>query len=164
MSKRGNRCCPLRSSLVVGAMLAVAAAMAPPAAHAGGPFQYFALTPCRVVDTRNPTSVDGGPALTAGQTRNFQIRGNCGVPIGATAVTLNVTITQPALTSNNAWLALWPSGQSLPGVSTINFTNSDGSHANGAIVPLSTNTDDLSVILGGGGTVHVILDVTGYFQ
>jgi hypothetical protein len=35
--------------------------------------------------------------------------------------------------------------------------------ANGAIVALSANTSDLSVANAIGG-VHVILDVTGYFQ
>jgi hypothetical protein len=55
------------------------------------------------------------------------------------------------------------SGATRPGVSTINFTQNDPALANGAIVGVSTNASDLSVY-NSGGNVHVILDVTGYFQ
>jgi hypothetical protein len=152
----------LRSTLL---LVGAAAAMLPAAARAGGPYQYFAVTPCRVVDTRTPNAVDGGPALVAGQERDFAIRGQCGVPTTATAVTLNVTIVQPNITGPPPWIAVWPSGQPRPTVSTLNFTNADGALANGAIVPVSTNAHDLAVILGAsGGTVHVLLDVTGYFE
>jgi len=124
-----------------------------------GPYQYYSLTPCRVADTRNAVSTNGGPGLTTA-TRDFQIRGNCGVPVGAKAVSLNVTITNA---SSSSWLTLWPSGTAKPFVSTINFDSSVNALANGAIVGLSTNTNDLSIANAIGG-VHVILDVTGYFQ
>jgi len=123
-------------------------------------YSFFALNPCRVVDTRNPNGVNGGPALTGGQTRSFSIRGNCGVPTSAKAVSLNVTITGA---TSDGWLTLWPSGQTQPNTSTINFSVSDSALANGAIVGLSTNTQDLSVF-GVASSDHVILDVTGYFQ
>ncbi len=122
---------------------------------------YYALTPCRVVDTRNAAGVDGGPAL-ATTTRNFQIRGNCGVPATAKAISMNVTITG-ATTTTSSWLTIWPSGGAEPVVSTINFTSADNAVANGAIVGLSTNTQDLSV-QNATGSVNVIIDVTGYFQ
>ncbi len=130
------------------------------AAHAQTALSYFALTPCRVVDTRNPTGVDGGPALGDHGQRDFAMRGNCGIPTTAKAITLNVTITQATTVS---FLTLWPSGQTRPVVSTINFTASDPALANGATVGLSTNAQDLSVY-NSNGTVHVILDVTGYYQ
>lgn len=125
-----------------------------------GPYQYFPLSPCRVVDTRNPASTNGGPIFQSDMTRNFQIRGFCGVPTSAKAVSLNVTITQA---SQPSWLAVWPSGQARPVVSMINFESSDPALANGIIVGLSTNTQDLSVY-NNFGSVHVIIDVTGYFQ
>jgi hypothetical protein len=168
-----------RSALLTSATLAIAAAalsvaaiaaFAPAPAHAasGGPFSYYALTPCRVVDTRQATGTDGGPALTANTTRSFQIQGLCGVPVGAKAVTLNVTIVSPSLSTTGGFATLFPSGGNIPTVSTINFTNSDSALANGAIVPLSTNADDLSVFFNaynlGSGTVQLVLDVTGYFM
>jgi hypothetical protein len=153
---------------LLGAMTASFAALAPPAAHAAGPFQYHALTPCRVVDTRNPNGTNGGPVLNANTTRTFQVQGNCGVPVGATAVTLNVTIVSPNLSTSGGFVTVFPSGASIPTVSTINFTNADAALANGAIVPLSSNTGDLSVFFNpynlGSGTVHLVLDITGYFQ
>jgi hypothetical protein len=133
-------------------------------AFADGPFSYYALTPCRVADTRNAVGPAGGPALTAGGTRSFQFQGSCGVPVGAKAVTVNVTITG-AGGAPNSHLRLWPQGTAIPTVSTINFTPQDSALANGAIVGLSAATSggDLSVF-NAAGSVHVILDVTGYFQ
>jgi len=129
------------------------------AAAQTGPFQFYGVTPCRVVDTRNANGVNGGPGLTT-ETRNFAIRGNCGVPSTARAVSMNVTVTGA---SQNSWLTIWPSGQAQPFVSTINFNQTDTALANGAIVPLSTNAQDLAVRNAQGG-VHVIIDVTGYYQ
>jgi hypothetical protein len=88
--------------------------------------------------------------------------GKCGVPTGAAAVTINVTITQP---TNPGYLILYPYGITQPLVSTINFAAED-TLANGAIVPVTAGpTNNISVYseLYGGGTVHLILDVTGYF-
>ncbi len=130
------------------------------AAAQTGPYQFFAVAPCRVVDTRNPNSTNGGPIFNAGTQRDFAIRGNCGVPTSAKAVSLNVTITGA---TQGSFLTLWPSGGARPVVSTINFTFSDPALANGAIVGLSTSASDLSVY-NSSGNVHVILDVTGYFQ
>lgn len=125
-----------------------------------GPYQYYPLTPCRVVDTRGPNSTNGGPRFDTATQRNFQIRGNCGVSSAAKAVALNVTVvneTQPS------WLALWPSGVARPLISNINFYPESGALANGCVVPLSTNAQDLSVF-NSDGLVDVIIDVTGYFQ
>lgn len=130
-------------------------------AAADGPFQFFAITPCRLLDTRNPGE---GPALASGATRNIQVQGKCGVPVGAKAAALNVTITQP---SGAGHLIFWPSGGQAPGVSTINFVAGEPALANGAIVPLSTNVGgDLSTMpfVVSSGSVHLVLDVTGYFQ
>lgn len=125
-----------------------------------GPYQFYAVAPCRVVDTRNPVSTNGGPIFGQGTTRSFAIRGNCGVPAAAKAVSLNVTITGATTSS---FLTLWPSGGARPNVSTIDFAQTDVALANGAIVGLSTSASDLSVF-NVDGNVHVIIDVTGYFQ
>jgi hypothetical protein len=129
------------------------------ARQAHAQYSFFPLSPCRVVDTRNPVAVNGGPVLSTTR-RDFAIKGNCGVPASAKAISMNVTVANPTTTS---FLAIWPSGQAQPVVSTINFTPSDSSLANGAIVGLSANAQDLSV-RNSDGQVHVILDITGYFQ
>ena len=124
-----------------------------------GPYQYYSLTPCRVVDTRNAPGTNGGPSL--GTTpRNFQVRGQCSVPVTAHAISVNITVTNATASS---WLTIWPSGSAQPFVSTINFDSTMPAVANGAIVGLSSNTNDLSVA-NAVGSVNVIVDVTGYFQ
>jgi hypothetical protein len=112
------------------------------------------------VDTRNPAGTNGGPILGSNAQRDFAVRGNCGVPATAKAVSLNVTITGANTAS---FLTLWPSGGTRPVVSTINFTQNDVALANGAIVGLAAVSPDLSVY-NNSGNVHLILDVTGYFQ
>jgi hypothetical protein len=92
--------------------------------------------------------------------RDFTVRGNCGIPTTAKAVSLNVTITGA---TQSSFLTLWPSGGARPVVSTINFNQNDPALANGAIVGVSTTATDLSVY-NNFGNAHVILDVTGYFQ
>jgi hypothetical protein len=149
---------PTVSKLVLFTLAGLLSAVS--AAAQTGPFQFFAVPPCRVVDTRNPNSTNGGPIFNVGTQRNFAIRGNCAVPTSAKAVSLNVTITGA---TTGSFLTLWPSGGARPVVSTINFTQNDPALANGAIVGLSASASDLSVF-NSDGNVHVILDVTGYFQ
>src|SRR5438477_4950119 len=82
-----------------------------------GPFSFFPVAPCRVVDTRGPVSTNGGPILGQATQRNFAIRNNCGVPAGAAAVSLNVTV---ANATTSSFLTIWPAGIARPLVSTIN--------------------------------------------
>lgn len=132
-------------------------------ASADGPFRFFALTPCRLYDTRQPADA---PALVHLATRNFTVQGKCGVPAGAKAVALNVTIIAP---TGQGYLTLFPAGITRPKVSTLNYVGGETALANGAIVPLAVSTPDLSVFsyiaepFGASGQGHVILDVTGYF-
>jgi hypothetical protein len=136
-------------------LICVALLLSAKAVHAQtGPYSFFAITPCRAVDTR------GGSPFTSGQQRSFPIRGVCGVPTTAAAVSINVTVTGATASS---FLTVWPTGGARPNVSTINFTGADQALANGAIVGLGTAPNDLSVF-NSTGNVHVLIDVTGYFQ
>jgi len=145
-----------RFALLAATLSLVCVALAP-AAHAQ--YSYYPLTPCRVVDTRNPNGVNGGPMMVATAVRNFAMRGSCGIPTTAKGISFNVTITGA---QSNGYLTIFPSGGSLPVVSTINFLTTDVALANGAISGLSTNAQDLSVY--SSANVHVIIDVSGYFQ
>jgi hypothetical protein len=149
--------------LGVGAMSLLSAVAA-----ADGPFQFYSVTPCRIADTRNPNGITGGPILSHGAVRNFPIHNQCGVPggpTGAKAAVLNVTIVGP---SNFGHLTIWPYNTAVPLVSTINFSAGEAALANGAIVPLTNDASfnvSVSPAIGGGtGGVHLIIDVTGYFQ
>lgn len=124
---------------------------------------YFTLTPCRLVDTRDPNGPTGGPALVNGSIRTFPALGLCGVPASAKAITINVTIVSPTGAGD---LNLFASGITPPQTSVINFT-AGSTRANNAMVrvdgPLVGSLDVLPAV-SGGGTVHFILDVTGYFE
>ncbi len=141
-----------------------------------GPFQYHSLTPCRIVDTRNAGGTVGnyGGILTSGVAKVYPVGGNCLVPTTAKAATLNVTAVAP---SNQGRFTVYPSDITAPGVSTINFPPGTTALANGAIVPLATTPADcpagwdqtkcdLAVLpyVVNNGTVHLVLDVTGYFE
>ncbi len=147
--------------LVAGALSAV---LGSEAAAQNGPYQFYAITPCRVLDTRdsNPTLNQGG-IVNVATNRSFTIQGRCGVPAGAKAATLNLTITQPTVAG---FVSIYPAGPlPSPLISTINFNAGEPALANGAIVPLAATTPDLGLVYGtsGGGTVQVVIDVTGYF-
>ncbi len=160
-------------SMIAAVVLGSALLGAAPSPGADGPFAYFPLTPCRIVDTRySNQSVGGyGPGLVSDDPRSFPIQGNCLVPSGAKAVTINVTVVKPAAQTSlsQGYLTVYPTGIATPLVSTINFPQGTPALANGAIAPLadqSLHPSDLTVKakLVSGGKVDVIIDVTGYFD
>jgi hypothetical protein len=120
---------------------------------------FYTLTPCRVIDTRNPTGPYGGPALAANADRTFVLIGQCAIPSSAKAVSINVTITQPTALGD---LRLYPGG-ALPLVSAINY-RARQTRANNAIITLGTAGDIAAHCDQASGSVHFILDVNGYFQ
>lgn len=152
----------LRSAVASGALILLAL-VASPSATAQVGYSYVPVTPCRVVDTRLANGTNGGPILSSGATRDFQMRGLCAVPTAAKAVALTVTSVSP---SADGFFGLWPSGQTYSSISNINFVANQPPTANFAIIAISTNTLDLSFVYGanGAGTAHVILDVVGYYQ
>jgi hypothetical protein len=147
-------------------VLAVVALALVPRAEAGGPYSFFSLSPCRVVDTRNATGATGGPSVGANSTRSFPILGACGVPLTAQAVVLNVTVVSP---TDFGDLRMFPAGTTMPLASVINWVTSDFAIANGIILPVATSGGNhvsvrADMPTGSTGKVHVVLDVTGYFE
>ena len=125
-----------------------------------GPQGYFTVVPCRLVDTRGPSGPRGGPALAAGATRTFDLAGACGIPATARALAVNVAVTAPARAGN---LRLHSPDELRPATSTINF-NAGQTRAVGTQVRLG-NPPSVSVFCSmATGTVHVVLDVVGYFE
>jgi uncharacterized repeat protein (TIGR01451 family) len=123
---------------------------------------FYTLQPCRVIDTRNPASPTGlgAPALAANSDRIFQVSGTCGIPLTATAIAVNVTVTQSTATGN---VRIHPSGTPIPTASTINYA-AGRTRANNAIVGLNGGQIAVFAAQAPGSTVHFILDVTGYFE
>lgn len=141
--------------------------------EAAAQLQFYAVTPCRVYDTRTGTpsaAGTGGGIITTATTRTFRIRGFCGIPSAASAVTVNLTIVNPTAAQGDLRVAPYPG--TFPTVSTSNYYAGEVI-ANGAIVPLGTVNpgvgDDLQVTAAGAPftqpwTYHLLIDVTGYFQ
>jgi hypothetical protein len=112
------------------------------------------------VDTRRPEGSLGGPALSAGTTRVFGLGGSCGLPATARAGAFNVTV---AGATTGGFLTAYPTGSSPPVASTINFAAGQ-TRANNALLSLGV-AGNLSVTCGiPSGTVHLVIDVTGYFE
>lgn len=135
--------------------------------RAVGPLSFYSITPCRIVDTRGPIGVTGGPALAADRTRHFPVRGLCNgaIPSTAKAAAFNFTAIQPAENGN---LAVFPYGNPVPLTSVLNYNAGEFAIANGAIIPLAVSTFDISVYVnvapGSTAPVHLVIDVTGYFE
>ena len=117
---------------------------------------FYTAIPCRLWDTQ----VDG-PALTSGEVRDFDVTGLCGIPDTAVALSLNVTAVQP---SGTGQLVLGPGGEPVPPTSTISFT-AGRDRADNAILKISgSGVLRVAPTVAGGGTVHVVLDVNGWFE
>jgi hypothetical protein len=141
--------------------------------YKGADGHFNNLSPCRVIDTRFVAAQTNGNPLPNPGPHNFRIQGNCGVPNGATAVVLNATVVSPSRAGD---LRLFPAGGAQPDVSVVNYP-AGVTIANGAVVPLTTipaippdgdpdpNAKDIAVVIGmtGPGTIHLLLDVTGYY-
>jgi hypothetical protein len=122
--------------------------------------RFYTVTPCRVVDTRNPTGPYGGPALAANTSRSFAVGGQCGVPTTAKAASLNLTVTggtAPGI------LRLYPGGTLTPLASAINY-GAGKTRANNQTTPLGSAASLAVRCDQVSGIVQVIIDVNGYFQ
>ncbi len=122
--------------------------------------QFVPVTPCRVVDTRNPNGPFGGPPILGGTYRDFPIpAGACNIPSTATGYSFNVTLV-PIQSDPVGYLTIWPTGELQPLVSTMNSL--DGRiKANAAIVQSGAAG---AVRVYASNTTHVVLDVDGYFE
>jgi hypothetical protein len=128
-----------------------------PAGTSASGLEFYPLTPCRIVDTRNPTGALGGPSLAANMGRDFPVQSSgCGIPSTAKAYSLNIT----AVPHNSlGFLTAWPSGEAQPVVSTLNATTGAVT-ANAAIVSAGSN-GGVSIVVS--DAADAILDVNGYF-
>jgi hypothetical protein len=123
---------------------------------AGSAGLFYTVDPCRQLDTRS------GSPITPGGTLAVALTGTpCGIPSGATSVSVNAAVTQE---TGSGHLTIYPADKTQPLVSNINF-NAGQTRANNAVLSLSSDgTGRVNVVNGSGGTTHVIIDVNGYFQ
>jgi hypothetical protein len=123
-----------------------------------GPTKFHPLSPARILDTR--TGV-GTPAVkpAAGTTVVFAPAGAGGVPaIGATAVVLNVTITDA---SGVGFVQVFPTGQAVIGSSSNPNVERVGETIPSLVVAPIGDGGQVSIYTQGGG--HLLADVFGWF-
>ncbi|HVT17600.1 MAG TPA: hypothetical protein VHQ90_15670 [Thermoanaerobaculia bacterium] len=123
---------------------------------------FYTVAPCRVLDTR-PDKQGPGPALSSGTARTITIGGLCGIPPQAKAVSLNITVTEP---SDAGFLTFYPDEGPALTPDLIHFAPQQ-TRAESAILPLGCagqGTLQVSPSVANSGTVHLIIDVNGWFQ
>jgi hypothetical protein len=118
---------------------------------------FAPLVPDRLLDSRGPIGGWGGP-LTASAPKALTVVDVGGVPATASAVIMNVTVTE---STEASFVTLYPAGATRPNASNLNF-------GAGQTIP---NLVTVKVGLGGQvlfatmfGSTHVVADVVGYYD
>src|SRR5688572_27228721 len=104
------------------ALAAVALGLAPSWAEAQ--MSFFPVSPCRLWDTRSTHP----PEHSANTTRDFAVRGLCGVPTTAQAAVLNLTVTFgtiPTAQRDFGNMRAFPAGGAFPTSSVLNWAVTD---------------------------------------
>ena len=126
---------------------------------APGPGSVFtAVSPVRVMDTRDGTGVDGrrrGP-YGAGEVRRLNLGGTNDIPSDARAVLLNVTVTEA---TGRGYVTVCPCGLPRPLASNLNFV-AGVDRAN--LVKVRMNADG-DVCFFSQTTTQIVVDLNGYY-
>jgi hypothetical protein len=116
-----------------------------------GGLSLYAMTPCRVLDSRLPS---GTPPFSAPLNVNVTAS-SCGVPSAAKAFVFNATVVPPG---RLGFITMWPEGEPRPLAATLNAL--DGAVTNNmAIVP----TDNGSITVFPSNPTHLVLDIFGFY-
>lgn len=121
--------------------------------------EFHPITPCRIADTRNSSGPDAAaPKLAAGSTRNFNMKGKCGIPLNASAYSLNLSVKP---TATLGFMTAWGAGVSQP-VTAVLESSTTTWVANAAVI--EAGTDSLgSISFFPSNETDLIVDVNGYF-
>jgi hypothetical protein len=122
-----------------------------------GGLRYVPVTPTRIVDTRYAINL---PAkLRANVPQTFAVTGKATIPTTARAITANVTVVNQTA---KGYVAITPEPTASPPSSTLNFPVGD-IRANNLTAALGSGGKLSAVFRATGGTVDLIVDVTGYY-
>jgi uncharacterized protein (DUF1800 family) len=151
----------LPRSVTLASLLILASAV-PAQAQVPPQSKLFPLTPCRLLDTRlTPNGDNAGPVLQANVGRAFPVVGTCGIPVTARSVVLNVTAVNATAVGS---MAIFPTGTASPlGATALSYPVGKARAAN-FIARLGTTGDLVIWPVQASGTVHLVLDVTGWFE
>jgi IPT/TIG domain len=118
-----------------------------------------AITPARVFDSRPATTADGQNQnvgkLSANQIVELLVAGRVGVPTDASAVALNITITDPAA---DGFATAYPCGAAKPNASNVNF-RAGQTVANLTLLKVGTNG---KICITSTTATHLVVDVSAF--
>ncbi|MER6290791.1 PKD domain-containing protein [Streptomyces sviceus] len=118
---------------------------------------YVAVSPKRILDTRNGTGAAKRRVGPGGVVR-LKVLGTGGVPAsGVTAVTMNVTDADATASS---YVTVYPDGKSRPTASNLDFT---AGRTNPNLVTVRVSAGGYVDLYNAHGDVDLIADVQGYF-
>jgi YVTN family beta-propeller protein len=121
---------------------------------------FHPLTPCRVIDTREPNGPRNGPYLQANQTRDFPVDNSpCLQGFNATAFSFNFTVVPHPAGHPLNYLTVWPTGESQPATSLIN--NPTGTVVANAAIVQSGQGGRISVFTT--DDTDLVVDINGFF-
>lgn len=119
--------------------------------------EFTALTPARIVDTRDGTGGRSGP-LGPGESMAVTVTGVGGVPVtGVAAVVMNVTATEPTAAT---FVTIWPSGVARPTNSNLNVV---AGQSVPNLVTVAVGADSAVLAYNHAGTTHLVFDIVGFY-
>ncbi len=130
------------------------------------PERFIAINPSRVFDSR----FAGGSRIASGQNRLVSVANGYDVttglvnapnvvPVGATAIAFNLTVTA---TAAQGFLTVAPGTATGIAASSINWRGDGLDIANGLIVQVDSSRQ-VRVFAGGGGNTDFLIDISGYY-
>ena len=123
---------------------------------------YNSISPMRIVDTRSYTGNNYQDAnQTLGPNGSITVTFNnvTSLPSSVSAVVLNVTATNT--TASFGYLTVYPSSQSVPKTSNVNWSQAGETISNFVIVKVSST--DAITITNAFGDTDVVVDLYGYY-
>ena len=117
---------------------------------------FYTITPCRLLDTR----LTGGP-LPSGFPIEVLLRSHCGIAATAKAVAINVTVVDATAVGS---LVVYPFAPAPPGTNSVSFRAVRARAASSVLGLDATGRLGASANIPGGGSVHLLIDVSGYFE
>lgn len=162
LSARGRRLAALGT--LVGLAFSVGGLAITSASGPATPSSYVPITPCRLMDTRGGVNTIGprNTPLVGAVPYTATVRGangNCNIPVGATAVGLNITSLNH---TSGGFLTVWPADDTKPLSSSLNWVAGQPPTPNAVTVGLSVASGQVS-FQASAGTVNLIVDIVGYY-
>lgn len=115
--------------------------------------------PVRFLDTRPMSAPVGNYDLNSIGSYVLGVTGRDGVPAGATAVAMNLTVTSTQANDYGGYATVYPCG-ARPDASNLNFVSGQ-TVANSVVAPLSSAGQ---LCIDVYGLAHVLVDISGYLS